>query len=133
MKDSHQRSAGTRQRSHNSAEAKLIELLERQLADLQQANAKLLRMVELVMEERFYRPTITGGVRENRQTPGLPLESLSDVATFDEVADGAQSRQENERFSELEYELQEIEVEHRDWRAEKGLASEANPPTVSAA
>jgi hypothetical protein len=122
VKESKRRSRGTRTRPQNpTAEEKLIAMLERQLADLQRANAKLLRMVELVMEERFYRPTVTGGVRENLQTSAVPLESLNDVATFDEEADQLQSREENQ---ELMQQLREIETEHEDWRAKKGLARE---------
>lgn len=99
-------------------------MLERELAEARRANAKLLRMVEMVMEERFYRPTVTGGVRENLQTSALPLESLSDVVAFDEAADIAQVRQEGHRFGELQQELNQIESEHRNWRARKGLANE---------
>jgi hypothetical protein len=125
VKESKKRSRGTPTRPQNSsAEEKLIAMLERQVADLQRANAKLLRMVELVMEERFYRPTVTGGVRENLQTSAVPLESLNDVATFDEEADEAHSRQQATDLRALEDELRAVETEHLDWRAQKGIARE---------
>ena len=128
MKESKKRSRGTPTRPQNStAEEKLIAMLERQLADLQRANAKLLRMVELVMEERFYRPTVTGGVRDNMQTSALPLESLNDVATFDEEADQSQSREENK---ELMQQLRNIQTEHEDWRARKGGLSRETIATI---
>lgn len=95
----------------------MIEVLERENAALQKQNAKLLRMVELVMEERFYRPTVTGGVRENALSPGLPIDTLNDVAVFDEVADAAQIDGESKLFAEL----REVESEHLSWRKEKGL------------
>lgn len=95
----------------------MIEVLERENAGLQKQNAKLLRMVELVMEERFYRPNVTGGVRENALSPGLPIDTLNDVAVFDEVADAAQIDGESKLFAEL----REVESEHLSWRKEKGL------------
>jgi ABC-type histidine transport system ATPase subunit len=131
------RSPGTRTHSQNSTPEekliamleKLIAMLERQIVELQRSNTKLLRMVEMVMEERFYRPTITGGVRQNVQTSALPLESLSDVAVFDEQADAAQSNQEAELYRELE----SIATEHRSWRAGKGLADEDEVSAATAA
>jgi len=132
VKESTRPSRGIRPRGPTStAEDRLIAILERELAEARRANAKLLRMVEMVIEERFYRPTVTGGVRENLQTSALPLESLSDVTAFDEAADIAQVRQQGERFSEMERELRSIESEHHDWRTRKGLANEeANEETA---
>lgn len=121
MKDSKKRLRATPKPSRASAEEKLIAAQEREIAALQRQNAKLLRMVEMVMEERFFRPAVTGGVRENLQTSALPLEALSDVATFDEDADAAQSAGQEHLFQELI----EIEREHEDWRKEKGLATAA--------
>lgn len=106
-----------------TAEQKLIAAYEREIASLQKANAKLLRMVEMVMEQKFYRPTVTGGVRENEQVPGLPIESLNDVATFDEDADTAQS---DEQQARLHAELSVLEREHTNWRATKGLDAKAD-------
>jgi len=122
VKESTQRSRGTPTRHSSTPEQKLIAVLEAQVAALQGENARLLRMVEMVMEERFYRPAVTGGVRENLQTPALPLDSLSDVAVFDEQADRVQSDRENEQLRVLQDELNEIGQEHAAWRAEKGLA-----------
>jgi hypothetical protein len=108
-------------------------VLEDQLRLERAENARLLRMVEMVVEERFYRPNITHPVTENAIAPGLPIESLSDVAVFDESTDRADVEKQNADFRELEREVFEIEAEHRGWRAEKGLANEENPAVVSAA
>ena len=112
--------ASTRSRN---VEDKLIAALEREVGNLRKQNARLLRMVELVMEERFYRPHVSG-IRENVIEPGLPIDSLNDVNVFDEEADAAQSEQQNASYEKLEHELNEIQSEHRAWRAEKGVASE---------
>lgn len=114
MKDSKKRLRAT---PKLSAEARYIAALEGSVAALEKQNAKLLRMVEMVMEERFFRPVVTGGIRSNVQTSALPLEALSDVATFDEDADAAQSAGQEHLFQELA----EIEHEHKDWRARRGL------------
>lgn len=119
MKVSKKRLRNTRPPSALSAEERLIEALERENAELRKANAKLLRMVELVMEERFYRPTVTGGVRENVQTSTVSLESLSDVATFDEDQDAALMQQQE---TELVTQLRSLEAEHNDWRQRKRLS-----------
>jgi len=121
VKGSNQASRSTARQSRKSAAEKLIEILERENASLQRQNAKLLRMVEMVMEERFYRPVVTGGIRENVQTSALPLEALNDVTVFDETADGAMSDDQNASFA---HELRNIEAEHMDWRKQKGLADE---------
>lgn len=106
----------------STIELKLIAAQEHEIASLRQTNAKLLRMVELVMEQRFYRPTVTGGVRENSQDSGMPIELLNDVATFDQAEDTAQSK---EQQKVLEDELTAIQGEHSSWRTEKGLADDA--------
>lgn len=116
MKDSKKRSKGTQTRSQKfTAEEKLIAILERELAEARKANAKLLRMVEMVMDERFYRSTVTGGVRDNEQTSVLPLESLNDVATFDDDQDKVQQQ-------EWKEELTRIASEHDDWRKARHAA-----------
>jgi polyhydroxyalkanoate synthesis regulator phasin len=120
----------TQKSSRKSANEKLVDILERRVSELEKANAKLLRLVEMVMEERYYRPVVTGGVRENVQEPMLPIESLNDVATFDEDVDRAEVQQQDEKLSKLERELNEIEAEHRDWRAEKGLTDETTAEAV---
>lgn len=118
MKGSNKRLRSTRPQPPKTAEARVIELLERENAALQRQNAKLLRMVEMVMEERFYRPVVTGGIRDNAQVQGLPIESLSDVAIFDEGADAAAVKRQEELFT---VELNSIEEEHQDWRRGKGI------------
>lgn len=114
MKDSKKRLRAT---PPLSTEARYIAALERTIAALEKQNAKLLGMVEMVMEERFFRPAVTRGIRENLQTSALPLEALSDVATFDEDADAAQSASQEHLYQELT----EIENEHKDWRVRRGL------------
>jgi hypothetical protein len=137
MKDSQRLSRGTALRPQKftpeAAEAKLISILEKRIAELERSNAKLLRLVEMAMEERFYRPTITGGVRKNELQPSMPLESLNDVAVFDEQADSALMGEQGAQFAELEKELNAIETEHRDWRARKGVANEETPTPAAVA
>ncbi len=96
---------------------------------LEKENARLLRMVEMVMEQRFYRPAVTGGIRENVQTSALPIEALNDVAVFDEESDAAQI---NEQGMEFNQALRDIENEHLDWRKRKGL-TDAEESSVAAA
>lgn len=128
MKASRARSRATKAQS---AEDKLIAVIERRVEELEQSNAKLLRLVELAMEDKFYRPVITGGVRENVIAPSLPIETLNDVATYDGQADAKQSREQFQAYAELEKELREIEAEQQDWRAGKGLANEETLVTAS--
>jgi hypothetical protein len=75
---------------------KLLQSHEAHVRDLQvlldkscEREAELAGMVKMVMEERFYRPVITrDNTKPRQQGPSLPLESLNDVATFDEESDG---------------------------------------------
>ncbi len=74
-------------------------------------------MVRLVMEERFFRPVVTGGKAEPRIKPALDPDSLVDVATFDEQEDAAQIEA-HERVSEdLEQEFNDILGEEQEYRA----------------
>lgn len=114
-----------------SAEAKVIAILEKRIQELEKSNARLMRMVEMAMEERFYRPTITGGVRENKLTPAMPADSLNDVTVFDEAADAALVSEQDGNFHALEQELNEIEGEHLDWRSRKGLTNEKTAAAVA--
>lgn len=63
--------------------------------------AQLAAMVKMVMEERFYRPVVTGKTPENKQTPAVPLEHLSDVHAFDEAEDTKQVAEQDEAAKEL--------------------------------
>jgi|SRR5579871_1678842 len=105
----------------STVEQKYIDSLERQIAELQKANAKLLNMVELVMEQKFERHVVTGGIVTNDLSEGLPIETLNDVTTFDSDQDAAQMGKEDEA---LQSELRAIEDEHREWRSQKGLAND---------
>jgi hypothetical protein len=63
--------------------------------------AQLAKMVQMVMEDRFYRPVVAGKPSENRTTAAMPVEHLSDVAQFDEKEDAEQMRKQEELESEL--------------------------------
>lgn len=70
--------------------------------------AQLAKMVKMVMEDRFYRPVITGKPSENRTTAALPVEHLSDVAQFDEKEDAEQMRKQQAKEDELNRELEAL-------------------------
>lgn len=74
----------------------------------------LLDLVKMVMEEKFFRPTITGPPRDNRTSSAIPPEHLSDVATFDEKEDAAQSEAEGALQKEMQDGLNELLSEHEE-------------------
>lgn len=75
---------------------------------------QLAGMVKMVMEERYFRPVITGKPPENKGTPAIAPEHLQDVATFDEKEDAAQSAGQEEKFGELNNEFNSILKEHNE-------------------
>lgn len=85
-----------------------------------QRETELAGMVRMVMEERFYRPAIVRDGAEPRQQPSMmPIESLNDVATFDDAADAKRMRAGEELERELTSEFQAIFNEHQKSREEK--------------
>lgn len=80
---------------------------------------ELAKMVGMVMEERFYRPTITrpGGPIVN----GLNVDPdiLNDVAQFDPDADAEQIKAQSERAKVLEQEFAAIAGEEAEYRSSK--------------
>jgi hypothetical protein len=71
-------------------------------------------MVQLVVEDRYFRPTVTGKTPENKVAGALPLDALSDVAEFDEAGDAEQMRKHAEREKELEDELEGLMNEQNE-------------------
>lgn len=81
---------------------------------LDQSSAResnLAGMVRMVMEERFYRPTIA-----TRPPDGAPKpdETLSDVTVFDPEQDGVTIQRESALHKELESEFLDIFKEHAE-------------------
>ena len=74
----------------------------------------LLDLVKMVMEERYFRPVITGKRSDNKTSPAVAPEHMQDVATFDEAADEAQSKEEGELQNKLQNELNELLTEHAE-------------------
>lgn len=74
----------------------------------------LLDLVKMVMEERYFRPNITRPPSLNKTSSAIPPEHLSDVATFDEAADMAQSKEEGDLQTKLQSEFDSILTEHNE-------------------
>lgn len=62
---------------------------------------QLSRMVEMALQHQFYRPTVTGKASENRSAPAIPVDSLTDVAVFDEADDAALSKRQEDELQAL--------------------------------
>jgi hypothetical protein len=95
----------------------------RVLVDQAQAReAKLAGMVQMVMEERFYRPTVTRDPKNERKTaPGIDPEALNDVAQFDAEADREQMEQGEQLEREIEEEFKAILSEENEFRSSRGM------------
>jgi rubrerythrin len=93
----------------------------RQLLDQARSREdQLSGMVRMVMEERFYRPTVTKDASRPRLVPAIGLENLQDVATFDPEVDQATIEAETKRHRELENEFNSILREENEDRVERG-------------
>lgn len=98
-----------------------VELQKQHISDLRvlidKSEARetiLLDLVKMVMEERYFRPNITRPPSLNKTSSAIPPEHLSDVATFDEAADMAQSKEEGDLQTKLQSEFDSILTEHNE-------------------
>lgn len=93
---------------------------ERELQLAHQREAELTAQIRMVMEERFYRPLVTG-VREPEPAapsgPVLPIESLGDTVFPDEA-------QIQEEFDALVAEQEAWQAEHRQPEGVEAHAAE---------
>jgi hypothetical protein len=117
-----------------SAEAKLRDLEQllrtkgdQHLADLRvlldhahDRERELSAMVKMVVEERFYRPVVTGARKAEASVAALPAEVLNDVTTFDEEADAAVRTKEHQVMQELEHGFEQVLHEENEFRASRG-------------
>lgn len=91
-----------------AAVTSLAEAQKAHIADLRilidkghEREAQLAKMVELAMEHQFYRPAINGTRPDNKISAAISPDHLQDVAVFDEKADAALSKEQEEAFAEL--------------------------------
>lgn len=75
-------------------------------------------MVRLVMEERFYRPSVTGPPRGER--PKLDPEIFTDVAEFDGQADAKTTQEHDAVTKEILQGIADLAKEEREYRASRG-------------
>lgn len=92
----------------SDAAALLLEAKNAHISDLrvlidkaQEREAELAAMVKLALDHQFYRPTISGKPSENKLTPLIPSEHLSDVAVFDPEEDAAEMKKQQDTLAEL--------------------------------
>jgi hypothetical protein len=76
--------------------------------------AQLMEMVKAVHDARYYRPVVTGKLPENKSTPVIALEHLSDVEVFDEKADTDQIAEQDRKAKELQDELNALVTEQNE-------------------
>jgi hypothetical protein len=114
---------------------KLSAVYEAHISDLRvlidQAHERenqLAGMVNLVMQERFYRPTVTRPAGANKVTPAISAEAMTDVAEFDEHEDAKVIEAQSATEKEVADELADILKEEIKYRSTRGLP----PPEVDA-
>lgn len=112
MKASTKRSTGTRKPSRTAAEriySQYVKDLRLLLEQSARREEKLAGMVQAVIDDRFFRPTISSD-----RTPVAPLvdhEGLSDVTAFDSEEDGAIMEQQTANSQEMEKQFNQLFAE----------------------
>jgi hypothetical protein len=81
-------------------------------------------MVRMVMEERFFRPTVTRPANESPKPSTAELETLNDVATFDGSADAKTIQEQDIVAKEIAAGIAAIAMEEREYRASRGTKAE---------